>query len=59
METSDKHRFVMLIGEPAAGKTTIASMLAIFGRSDTRAAQRAFFHVDAASIVKAALQQLN
>ena len=30
-----------------------------FGRSDTRAALRAFFNVDAASIVKAALQQLN
>ena len=29
-----------------------------FGRSDTRAALRAFFNVDAASIVKAALQQL-
>ena len=29
-----------------------------FGRSDTRAALRAFFHVDAASIVKAALHQL-
>lgn len=29
-----------------------------FGRSDTRAALRAFFKVDAASIVKAALQQL-
>ena len=30
-----------------------------FGRSDTRAALRAFFNVDAASIVKAALHQLN
>ena len=30
-----------------------------FGRSDTRAALRAFFNVDAASIVKAALQQLS
>ncbi len=30
-----------------------------FGRSDTRAALRAFFQVDAASIVKAALHQLN
>ena len=29
-----------------------------FGRSDTRAALRAFFNVDAASIVKAALHQL-
>ena len=29
-----------------------------FGRSDTRAALREFFSVDAASIVKAALQQL-
>jgi pyruvate dehydrogenase E1 component len=29
-----------------------------FGRSDTRAALRAFFHVDAASIVKAALHAL-
>jgi pyruvate dehydrogenase E1 component len=29
-----------------------------FGRSDTRAALRAFFKVDAASIVKAALHQL-
>ncbi len=30
-----------------------------FGRSDTRAALRAFFKVDAASILKAALHQLN
>jgi pyruvate dehydrogenase E1 component len=30
-----------------------------FGRSDTRAALRAFFNVDAASIVKAALHQLS
>ena len=30
-----------------------------FGRSDTRAALRQFFNVDAASIVKAALHQLN
>ena len=30
-----------------------------FGRSDTRAALRAFFNVDAASIVKAVLHQLN
>ncbi len=30
-----------------------------FGRSDTRAALRAFFNVDAASIVKAALKQLS
>jgi pyruvate dehydrogenase E1 component len=29
-----------------------------FGRSDTRAALRAYFHVDAASIVQAALQAL-
>ena len=29
-----------------------------FGRGDTRAALRAFFNVDAASIVKAALQAL-
>jgi pyruvate dehydrogenase E1 component len=29
-----------------------------FGRSDTRAALRAYFHVDAASIVQAALQML-
>ena len=29
-----------------------------FGRSDTRAALREFFNVDAASIVKAALHQL-
>lgn len=28
-EAIDKHRFVLLIGEPAAGKTTIASMLAM------------------------------
>ena len=25
----DKHGFVLLVGEPAAGKTTIASMLAM------------------------------
>ena len=25
----DKHSFVLLVGEPAAGKTTIASMLAM------------------------------
>jgi hypothetical protein len=29
VEALDKHGFVMLIGEPAAGKTTIASMLAM------------------------------
>ena len=29
MEALDEHGFVMLIGEPAAGKTTIASMLAM------------------------------
>jgi energy-coupling factor transporter ATP-binding protein EcfA2 len=29
VEALDKHNFVMLIGEPAAGKTTIASMLAM------------------------------
>src|SRR5205814_8016165 len=28
-EALDRHGFVLLIGEPAAGKTTIASMLAV------------------------------
>ena len=29
VEALNEHGFVMLIGEPAAGKTTIASMLAM------------------------------
>jgi pyruvate dehydrogenase E1 component len=41
-----------------AGRTYMTLGTDGFGRSDTRAALRAFFKVDAASIVKAALHQL-